>query len=82
MARLDAQKRQILTLRNLGHRSYVQIAQDLGITVGTVKSRIARARESLRVLLTEACPEFGADGQPLDWFDPVRPVNGTVKQCA
>ena len=82
MAGLDAQKRQILILRNLRHRSYVEIAQDLGITVGTVKSRIARARESLRALLAAACPEFGADAQPLDWFDPVRPVNGMVKQCA
>lgn len=82
MDRLDAPKRQILTLRNLRHRSYVDIGHDLGITVGTVKSRIARARECLRVLLIEACPEFGTAAQPVDWFDALRPVHGTVKQCA
>jgi RNA polymerase sigma-70 factor, ECF subfamily len=72
MERLGARAREILTLRNLSDRSYVEIARELDISIGTVKSRIARARESLRALLAEACPEFGPDAQPMAWFDPVR----------
>ena len=76
MARLGAQPREILTLRNSLNRSYGEIARELGISVGTVKSRIARARERLRVLLAEACPEFGPDAQPVAWFDLVRSAGG------
>ena len=72
MEKLDARHREILTLRNLLHRSYEEIATALGINVGTVKSRIARARENLRTLLTEACPEFAPDATPSDWFEPAR----------
>lgn len=72
MAKLDARHREILTLRNLLHRPYDEIASTLGINVGTVKSRIARARENLRVLLAEACPEFASDTAPSAWFEPAR----------
>jgi RNA polymerase sigma-70 factor (ECF subfamily) len=82
MERLGAQPREILTLRNSLNRSYGEIARELGISVGTVKSRIARARESLRVLLAEVCPEFGPDAQPAAWFDPVRPAGGVEVICA
>jgi len=73
MDKLDARHREILPLRNLLNRSYDEIAQSLGINVGTVKSRIARARGNLRSLLAEACPEFAPDASPSDWFEPVRP---------
>ena len=76
MERLGERPREILSLRNLQHHSYDEIARDLGISVGTVKSRLARARESLRVLLAEACPEFGPGAQPAAWFDAVRPMGG------
>jgi len=72
MEKLDARHREILTLRNLLNRSYDEIAQALGINVGTVKSRIARARGNLRALLAEACPEFSPDAAPSDWFEPNR----------
>jgi len=72
MEKLDARHREILTLRNLLNRSYDEIAQALGINVGTVKSRIARARGNLRALLAEACPEFASDAEPGDWFEPNR----------
>jgi RNA polymerase sigma-70 factor (ECF subfamily) len=53
MERLGAKHREILTLRNIKNQSYEEIAGILGISVGTVKSRIARARESLRSKLGE-----------------------------
>jgi RNA polymerase sigma-70 factor (ECF subfamily) len=77
MDRLGTRAREILTLRNSLNRSYGEIARELGISVGTVKSRIARAREKLRVLLAETCPDFGPDAPPAAWLDPVRPA-GTV----
>jgi RNA polymerase sigma-70 factor (ECF subfamily) len=48
MERLRARHREILILRNVRNLSYEEIAGILGISIGTVKSRIARARESLR----------------------------------
>lgn len=72
MEKLDARQREILTLRNLLNRSYHEIAAVLGINVGTVKSRIARARASLRALIAETCPEFADDAEPADWFEPAR----------
>ena len=53
MERLSAKHREVLTLRNIKNHSYEEIAAILDISVGTVKSRIARARESLRSKLGE-----------------------------
>lgn len=53
MEKLGAKHREILILRNVKNLSYEEIAEILGISVGTVKSRIARARESLRSKLGE-----------------------------
>lgn len=72
MEKLDASHREILTLRNIFNRSYEEIATVLSLNVGTVKSRIARARQNLRTLLAEACPEFSTDSSPSEWFEPVR----------
>jgi RNA polymerase sigma-70 factor, ECF subfamily len=75
MEQLRPHQREILTQRNIEHCTYDQIAAALGINVGTVKSRIARARESLRGLIAKAYPEFSAEAMPPDWFEPVRPAS-------
>lgn len=53
MQSIEPEQRQILTLRVVNDLSYTDIAQVLGIREGTVKSRLSRARESLRKKLTE-----------------------------
>lgn len=50
-------------------RDAAMIALALGTNVGTVKSRIARARGNLRAQMTETCPEFGTEALPRDWFE-------------
>jgi RNA polymerase sigma-70 factor (ECF subfamily) len=72
MERLEPSHRRILTMRTLLDQSYEEIASALGINVGTVKSRIARARERLRSLLAVECPEFSRDSDPTGWFEPAR----------
>jgi RNA polymerase sigma-70 factor (ECF subfamily) len=73
MERLGPGHREILTRRNIQNCSYQEIAADLKISIGTVKSRIARARLNLRALLAVACPEFAPDSSLTEWFDPNRP---------
>ena len=51
MYNLSEKHREILILRNVKNLSYDAIAKKLDISVGTVKSRIARARENLRELM-------------------------------
>lgn len=47
LARLSVEHREILLLRDIEEMPYDDIATVLGITLGTVKSRIARARTGL-----------------------------------
>lgn len=49
--RLSPKYRSVLVLREFEDLDYEQIASALGISVGTVKSRLNRAREKLRNLL-------------------------------
>lgn len=48
MELLNDKHREALVLRNVKSLSYEEIASKLEISIGTVKSRIARAREALR----------------------------------
>ncbi|HEY5300265.1 MAG TPA: sigma-70 family RNA polymerase sigma factor [Acetobacteraceae bacterium] len=50
MARLPAEHREVLVLRELEDLSYREIATVTGVPVGTVMSRLARARLALRRL--------------------------------
>ena len=72
MERLEPSHRRILTMRAVLDQSYEEIASALGSNVGTVKSRIARARERLRGILADECPEFARDSDPAEWFEPAR----------
>ena len=53
MARLDEDHRLILTLRVVEELRYDEIAAIMDLKEGTVKSRLARAREKLRKILLE-----------------------------
>jgi len=48
MDHLTDKHQEILVMRNVQNMSYEDIASQLGLSIGTVKSRIARARASLR----------------------------------
>lgn len=51
MEQLKPEHALILTMRNIQNMSYDDIAEELGLSIGTVKSRINRAREALRELI-------------------------------
>lgn len=59
LARLSSTDREILTLFAWEHLSYEEIAAVTGVEVGTVRSRLSRARRRLRELL-------GASGKTTD----------------
>ncbi|HEY8994278.1 MAG TPA: sigma-70 family RNA polymerase sigma factor [Lacunisphaera sp.] len=78
MQRLDARHREILTMRTTLELSYEEIAVNLGINVGTVKSRIARARARLREQLYQLAPEFGQEATSVDFFEIDRTLPSTA----
>lgn len=51
LARLPPAFREAVVLRDIEGLSYEEIADVLGVRIGTVRSRIARGRDQLRVLL-------------------------------
>ncbi|MGB6363682.1 MAG: sigma-70 family RNA polymerase sigma factor [Thermoanaerobaculia bacterium] len=58
LSRLDAARREILVLRDFQDLSYAEIAEILDIPVGTVMSRLHRARKELRSVLEEELGGF------------------------
>jgi RNA polymerase sigma-70 factor (ECF subfamily) len=83
MHSLEARHRNILHLRVTLNQSYEEIAVAMALNVGTVKSRISRAREALRVSIAETCPEFTPDAASAEWFLPSRTSYGHLSiACA
>ena len=56
LAGLSPDHREVLLLREVGELEYDEVAAALGCALGTVKSRIARARAALRLALEEVWP--------------------------
>lgn len=57
VAKLPLGQRQVLTLVDLEEFSYVEVSAILNIPVGTVMSRLCRARKALKMLLNELAPQ-------------------------
>jgi RNA polymerase sigma factor (sigma-70 family) len=53
LARLDPDQRDVLFLYAWAELSYDEIAMTLGVPIGTVRSRLSRARAQLRSELSE-----------------------------
>jgi len=70
--KLGRSQREILVMRSGLSRSYGEIAGELGLKIGTVKSRIGRARETLRAYISEDFPEISTEGSQSSWFEPSR----------
>ena len=51
LEQLDANRRWALLLREVEEMSYEEISSVTGVPIGTVRSRLARAREDLRRIL-------------------------------
>jgi len=60
LARINPSFRTAVALRDMADLSYEEIAQVLGVSLGTVKSRILRGREALREELAGTLEESGA----------------------
>jgi RNA polymerase sigma-70 factor (ECF subfamily) len=57
LSKLTPEERAVLVLRELDGRSYAEIAEALNAPLGTVKSRLARARAVLAEELSEVKPD-------------------------
>lgn len=57
MARLSTGQRQVLTLVDLEGFSYIEVAHVLNVPIGTVMSRLCRARAALKQLLCGKLPD-------------------------
>ncbi|MDF9409871.1 MULTISPECIES: sigma-70 family RNA polymerase sigma factor [Pelotomaculum] len=58
---LSPEHRAVLVLREIEGYSYEEVAEMLGCSLGTVKSRLSRAREVMRRRMTELTQEAGED---------------------
>lgn len=60
---LSAELRMVIVLSDIEGQSYEEISQALGIPVGTVKSRLHRARRMLQMRLRHLRPRQGGRGE-------------------
>jgi len=82
LEKLAPNYREILALRYTEQHSYDEIAKLTGSNLGTVKSRIARARELLRGEMADGCPEFGRSTPLTHWIEPFRQHPSSVPQLS
>ncbi len=73
LAMLPATQREVLILAAVGHVSYEEMADICGVAIGTIKSRIARARAALSAAIENGImPDFRHNfvlkGEVLDAF--------------
>jgi len=66
MKKLKPWERAIIELRDIKNLNYDEIAEVLGIPMGTVKSRLNRARNHLRKIIER---EFGTKGNKINHID-------------
>lgn len=74
LATLSADQREALLLVCVEQLSYAEVAQAMRIPVGTVMSRVCRARAALRRLLGEPDAEAAAGRPPVPLANPLRRV--------
>jgi RNA polymerase sigma-70 factor (ECF subfamily) len=82
MARLPEDMRAVLVLRAFHDLDYPEIAMALDLEVGTVKSRLSRARSALREALHESQEESDdpSERQPEDRRARVTPDRGRQRR--
>ncbi len=79
LARLDERSRQLLLLVAVDGLSYAEVAEVVDLPVGTVKSRVSRARVQLGMLLADAPddrqdrPHVTVDAPHVSRSEPARP---------
>ncbi|MDO8595181.1 MAG: sigma-70 family RNA polymerase sigma factor [Sulfuricaulis sp.] len=61
IARLSEGQRQVVTLVDIQGLSYMEVAQILNVPIGTVMSRLCRARHALKDLLGDFAPRTAAE---------------------
>lgn len=64
LAQLSAEHRVVLVLKDLEGLRYEEIAEIAGVPIGTVRSRLHRARLELKELLSPSSANHGCEEQP------------------
>jgi len=66
MTHLSEQHRGILVLREMNEASYEEIAEILDLSIGTVRSRLNRARKQLRLAIEQLQGESDSEVEPTE----------------
>ncbi len=72
LAKLPEEQRQVLLFVGLEGMSYEEIAVVMNVPIGTIRSRLSRGRDALRILMGEALADRDAERQPRRQRAPAR----------